>query len=608
MPDASSSRPTLTGRVVGWLGIAIAVLFSCAIVWAAGRFASTRAIHAVQSEGRASAALHAALLRSELQKFRLLPFALTEDNDAARVLTAGSENGAIVFDRKLERLNGSIHAAAIYLIAANGRTLAASNWNKPLSFVGSNYDFRSYFRQAMRRGSFEQFALGTVSRIPGLYIARRISSSGEKGVIVLKVEFDQLETEWAQSGSPAFVTDSRGIVLITSVPEWRFLTTRTIAPAQRAELRRSLDFGDAPLTQLPIERLGAKELVSISSSAAVAEGRYAETVVPTATPGWHLHILTPIDGRVSAAANTARLSTAIVLLLAGLGLGAVNRRRRRRLIETRQAEDARTALEAEVDARTAELRKANRNLTAEMESRRASEEKLQTARDQLIQANKLASLGQISAGVAHEINQPVAAIRNYAENGRLLLAQARSEDAQANFDRIAAMTDRIGAITGELRGFARKAGAKLGPTPIDDAIEGALLLLRDRIERLEVTISREGDCGVSAMAERIRLEQVLMNVLGNALDALGQAERQAPRIAIDVRLGSETVTVDIGDNGPGLPASAAKNLFKPFTTSKDQGLGLGLIISRDIMRDMNGDLVLVPSVQGARFSLQLKPA
>ena len=583
--------------------IALGVAFVA--VWLAGSLAGSRALGSVVSQGRASAALHAAVLRSELQKFRLVPLALADDPEARAALESRPLSIAGL-DRRLEHLNAGIRAAAIYLVDATGRTLAASNWNQPLSFVGSNYHFRAYFREALARGSFEQFALGTVSRIPGLYIARRVRAANARGVVVLKVEFDELEAEWAQSGSPAFVTDPRGIVLITSVPAWRFLTERPIDSAHRAAIRRNLDFGDAPLTPLPIAANDRPGVVTVTSPGDDGRQRYVETLTPTGTPGWTLHVLTPVGTSVADAANIARLVTAIMLILGWVAVTAVTRlRRRRRQNAIRQAAD-RAALEAEVESRTADLRDANRHLLQEMADRRLSEANLQAARDQLVQANKLASLGQITAGVAHEINQPVAAIRSYADNGRLLLERDRVDDLAANLDRIVSMTERIGAITSELRGFARKARGTTGPIAIADAIDGALLLLRDRIDRQKVRIVSEGARDAQVLGERVRLEQVLMNLLVNALEAMERTGGK--RIAIAIGCEAARTTLDITDDGPGVGVAALADLFRPFATTKDQGLGLGLIISRDIMRDLGGDLTYEAGGIGARFRLWLRAA
>ncbi|WP_187335359.1 sensor histidine kinase [Novosphingopyxis iocasae] len=577
------------------------VILSGVLVWGAGRIAGTHAVDRLHRSAEASAALHSAVLRSELEKYRLLPFALASDPDAVEAVRIADPSRLTDFDRKLEQLSGAIDAAAIYLIDSSGTTIAASNWNRADSFIGSNYAFRDYFRRAYRDGAAEQFALGTVSRHPGLYIARRIDSAAGGGVIVVKVEFDRLEQEWARSDEPAFVTDALGVVLVSSRPEWRFHSLRPLPELVKDHMRASLDYGQAPLSPLDLaERsYNGRPLLEV-------EGRspFVPVTAPTGTRGWTLHLLYPTQGAIAVAENGARVAMAMALvLILAIVLFVARRRQRQRLRIEREAE-ARIALEREVEARTADVRSANRDLKREMSDRRASEARLQETREQLVQANKLASLGQITAGVAHEIAQPVAAIRSYADNGRTLLGRGRTEDAEANFSVIAEMTDRIGTITGELRSFSRKTSGAPKPMLLSDAIDGALMLLHDRIERQGVAVTVDPTAGLIVLAERVRLEQVLVNLLGNALDAL--RSESTSLIAIAISAAGEAIDLTISNNGPPIAADVARNLFRPFNSGKKDGLGLGLVISQEIMREFGGDLRFVPEGDRVVFRLTLR--
>ena len=201
---------------------------------------------------------------------------------------------------------------------------------------------------------------------------------------------------------------------------------------QRALLRRNLDFGDAPLTPLPISATKGPGMVTVNSGGRSDD--FVETIVPTSKAGWQLHLLTPVGGRVRDAATTARFATAAVLLFITLIIAEIIRRQRHRAEQARKGAADRALLEAEVEATHRDLRQANKKLHQEMSERKAGEAKLQQTRDQLVQANKLASLGQITAGVAHEINQPVAAIRTYADNGKLLIEQARPRTPRATWN------------------------------------------------------------------------------------------------------------------------------------------------------------------------------
>jgi two-component system C4-dicarboxylate transport sensor histidine kinase DctB len=260
-----------------------------------------------------------------------------------------------------------------------------------------------------------------------------------------------------------------------------------------------------------------------------------------------------------------------------------------------------------VGERTAELRRTNRKLTVEMEERRRAEAHVHQMQDQLVRSNKLATLGQIAAGVAHEINQPVAAIRTYADNAAVFLERADTKTAASNLGLIAGLTDRIGLITDELRAFARKTNAPPAPVTVRDAVEGALLLVGPRLRQQGVRVVRSEEAeSLPVMAERFRLEQVLVNLLQNALEALEGAPD--PQVAIQVSTRRNQVRIVVADNGPGVAPETAKTLFTPFATTKPLGLGLGLVISRDIVAEFGGELVLEPGGGGASFVITLPKA
>ncbi len=265
----------------------------------------------------------------------------------------------------------------------------------------------------------------------------------------------------------------------------------------------------------------------------------------------------------------------------------------------------RQELEERVAERTRALSTANTKLTTEMESRRRMEGDLHRMQDELVQANKLAALGQIAAGVAHEVNQPLAAIRTYAASGRKFMRRGQIDEAEKNFSIIDDLTGRIRVITDELRAFARRTPREIVPVSVDDAVGGALLLIRHRMHLEAVDLVQEiAAPGLHVMAERIRLEQVLVNLLQNAMDAL--AGQTGALIRLRIRGEGSRVLITVSDNGPGLTAEARAALFMPFSTTKSQGLGLGLVICREIATELGGELVLDPTETGASFTLSLK--
>jgi two-component system C4-dicarboxylate transport sensor histidine kinase DctB len=216
-------------------------------------------------------------------------------------------------------------------------------------------------------------------------------------------------------------------------------------------------------------------------------------------------------------------------------------------------------------------------------------------------------LGQIAAGVAHEINQPVAAIRTHADSASVQLRREDTEGALRSLANIDRLTERVGVITDELRAFSRKTRSGTVAVGVDSAIDGALLLVAGRLREKGIRLERHpAPAGLAVKAERNRLEQVVLNLLQNAIEALDGVP--APVIELGVRVKGRQAIIQVSDNGPGVTPAVRARLFTPFTTDKPDGLGLGLVISRDIVAGFGGELVLDPTSSGARFSIRLAKA
>ncbi|MBY4897644.1 ATP-binding protein [Cupriavidus sp. AU9028] len=595
------TRALVAALALVGLGLALAV----AVLEVVGRVALRSATEAVTARAEGAARFNVATLRRDLEKHRALPMVLAQDPDLRNALIGPDTAAVAALNRKLEELAAGTGASVIYLMNRDGLTLAASNWRGADTFVGENYAFRPYFARAAQAGAAEHFALGTISRRPGLYLSHRVADARGAllGVVAVKVEFDALEADWARLPDPVFVTSPGGVVLLSSEPAWRFRALRPVPPAIAARLRQSLQYGEATFETLPLRppqgegAPGQASVVRADVPARASDQRYVHIALPVASTDWTFHQLAPLQPEAAAAGARMQAQALVVLLLLyGAVATALALRQRVRRHNARQAA-ARAELTEQVRAATTELRAANDQLRAEMEERRLAELRLHAAQEQLVQASKLSSLGQIAAGVAHEINQPVAAIRASADNAGSHLARGNEEGVRTNLQRIGALTERIGAITGQLRSFARKGGSgAVEPISVDEAIEGALMLLGPRLQSQPVPVTRTGQRGAQAMGERRRLEQVLVNLLQNALDAL--AGQPDGRIGIAVEACGERVRIAVSDNGPGIAGEIAQRLFTPFSTSKPEGLGLGLVISRDIVRDFGGALDAAPAPGG----------
>ncbi|GAA0274243.1 ATP-binding protein [Alteraurantiacibacter aestuarii] len=547
----------------GLATLALAVLAGL-LLWGIDRLMRTQAIAEAGSLARNDAAILSSGLQSELDKFILVPLVLAQDPQVQSFLS-GEIGQRAMMNERLEALAMQTSAAAIYLMTDEGETLAASNWRLPTSFVGSNYRFRRYFRTAMEQGSATQFALGTVSRRPGLYVAQRIGPASDPiGIVAVKVEFDTLEASWRAATEGVYVTDRDGVVLLASNPDWRFRAATPAALEGRDVEADRQQFGIEALQPLEIRRADTLDRVLTAP--------LLDAQQPIALDGWELHLLVDPSPQVEAAIANGRLLLLFALAILGLAVWGWLYLRRQRLVT--------------VEA--------------------AAAERTRTLREQLTQANRLATLGQISAGVGHEIAQPTAAARVFAENGTRMLAAGNSQGAAQNFTRIVELTERIGRITGELRRFSRRQPSDPRAMEIGQAIRGALLLLHERVESLgvQLVLPAEDTMAIIVQAEHVRLEQVLVNLLQNAIDAAGPEGE----IAITIVADEKDCLLTVSDNGPGIDEALMDQLFQPFATTKADGLGLGLVISRDIMRELGGDLTASSSASGAHFTMRIPRA
>lgn len=593
-------------------GLFWAAVFALAF-WVVGDMARDKAVLALSEQTRIDANLNTALLRAVLDKQRALPLVLSKDKALEAALLDKTATTIDPLNEKLEALADGTQAAVIYLVGMDGIAIAASNWRGPTSFVGNDYKFRPYFHNALKNGDAEYFALGNVSNRPGLYISRRIDGpSGPLGVIVVKLEFDRLESDWNNAGRPTFVTDERNIVLITSLPSWRFMTIGSINQEQLQSIRDSLQFGDAPLKPLPlsIKSIDGEDVQLIDAllpgNARNTDFLAIRSIVPS-TP-WQMYSLAPIRPQIPSAIRESRLFTFIILSAIAMVAGLLLRRRQK--IATRIANAQRTQMELEerVEERTRDLSLARDRLQAEISDHHRTETMLQGVQQDLVHANRLAIMGQVAAGVAHEINQPVATIRAYADNAKTFIERKCLSNATENLSEIAALTDRIGTITGDLKALARKGRTPSEPTSLSQVISGALVLLRSRfsgrMDQLDIALPPPE---LQVIGHSIRLEQVFINLFQNALEAIDLKQNDG-KIEVRTHVDRDKVIILVSDNGPGMPQHIRDNLFSPFNTSKEKGLGLGLVIVKEIVTDYGGTISAESNAAGTSFRIELRKA
>lgn len=552
----------------------------------------------LSATGNHRLALYAASLEREMDKYAYFPATVGLERDVVRLLSDGDGGDFLghAVNLYLEQLNGRAGTLAIYVMNMDGRVVAASNWRRHDSYVGEDLSYRPYFTEAQAGRAGRFFGIGTTRGEPGYYLSAPLMTGGQQvGVAVVKVSLEQLEQSWSTVEAPVLVADENGVVILASVPSWKFTALRPLDDELRRDFIRTLQYNGRELPPLGLVSMrrvdGGAQLVKLVRSHPGADsvfpvsGWFLAQEAPLRGTHWQLTVLSPVRQVTSMAwtrAALAAVGSAFVCIL--LVTWNLRRRHMRDRLRAREAlQRAHDELERKVEERTLSLR---------------------AAQDELVHAAKLAVIGQLSAGLAHELNQPLAALRTLSGNAVKFMQRGDLDSAQGNLDRIGSLVDAMGQLTSQLKSFARKSSGATGPVQVRRAVDNALFLLDRRLRGAKLCIDVADDA--VALCDANRLEQVLVNLIGNALDALdGTAE---PRLDIIARRDGDRVTVTVRDNGPGLAEDVLPHLFEPFFTTKDSGsgLGLGLAISAGIVHDSGGTLTGGNADQGgAQFTFDL---
>ncbi len=540
------------------------------------------------------------LIGNELKRYSPIVELMAQHPLLISALNSPDNPQLILEANRIMSLMGDIVASSdVYLMDHSGLTIAASNYQQQASFIGRNFSFRPYFYEAVASGASSlYFALGTTSELRGLYFSHPVMHTGPgstpAGVIVMKIQVTELEAQWqrpaAFSESEMAVVDGDGISFLTSRPDWLYRQFDELSESGRAKLEAEQRYAGRDLLPMDMSRLGhvlgtgpGTERVVINDE----QGRREFLAVRSPLPelDWNLLVL----------ANTrpvlwAKLKFTLggMLLLGGILLGWLYLRERYR----REAELAQRGeqLERRVAARTADLEQTNEWLLEEVRERKRAEDELKEAQQELIQAAKLAVLGQMSAGLNHEMNQPLTAIQAYARNSQRFLERGDLAMVDENLGEIGLLCNKMSELTRQFKIFARKSEGLPSRIDLRLAVDAALKIITAQQHSNEVRFDWfRPEEPVIVHGDLIRIEQVLVNLIANAVQAVETVE--APHIRIDLVEDGDYMQCRIRDNGPGLQAST-EQIFEPFFTTKSikQGLGLGLSISRQILDALGGRL------------------
>lgn len=530
-------------------------------------------------------------LRATLDRYAPLP-ALIGERPELSALLLDPTNQALrdTVNEDLRQTAATVKATDVYLMDISGRTIAAASYRNPGSYVDRNFSYQSYFTQALN-GSLSSFSVyGTTTGERGYFYAAPVEE-GERivGVIAVKFNIAAFNSIWRGAESDLMVIDRNDFVFMSSRPDWHF---RAIRPLSEATLRLIAQNLQYPIDRIDILPITATRLSADAQRFDIEDGTresFVQTSQRLTDLDWTMSSLSPIRPATLNALSTL-LIAGLMALLALAALLAYLLKQTRQAEEMAQEQHAKRILETAVAARTADLQTALADLK-------------QTQTD-LIQAGKLSALGQMSAALSHEFNQPLAAVKSYAENAGAFLDRDRVPEARDNLGRISKMVDRMATISAHLRNFARRPQQATGPLLLSAVIHDALAVVDMRLasEGGEVLYDSPGT-ETWVVGGHVRLQQVIVNLINNALDAMeGQKVRQVTITVIGA-------TVSVRDTGVGIDPAHLANIFDPFFTTKalGKGLGLGLSISFNIVSDFGGVLTAANHPHGgAVFTVSLQ--
>jgi two-component system C4-dicarboxylate transport sensor histidine kinase DctB len=561
-------------RMAWWvrLALGLVILVALGVVLVTNRLMSERYTEATRNRADLRLAFYSGNILSELQRTSIVPLLLSGDPAIARALETEDFTGTT---SRLIGVQGEINAASILLLDRNGIARGSTNRN----VLGTNHRARAYFLAASRSVD----TVFTTSEAPGggydFTYSRAITSGGRLlGVIVVATDLSKFERAWSGLQDVVVLTDSENKVILATEPRWHGMsldevTTTTDVPSV---IDRALEV-TARFGQNPPDAYVRGEAVLRT-----------ETRVPF--QGWRMVSFAAYDAvreRVNGVLALEIMGFAILMTLTFYVLS------RRAWSVSMQAQ-----------RESAELRLLNARLSREISERQRVEKTLEVAELTLAQSSKLAALGEMSAAVSHELNQPLAAMKTYLAGARLLLMRKRGEEALSSFQRIDDLIERMVAITRQLKSYARKGTEALEPVDLRQCLSAALTMMEPQLKVSVVKITRAlPRQPVMVMADRLRLEQVIINLLRNALDATKDVVK--PQIDLILVSGTQGV-ITVRDNGPGI--KDFNSIFEPFYTTKKpgEGVGLGLAISSKIMADLGGRLTAQNAPGGgAEFEMQL---
>ncbi|MEM8731656.1 MAG: ATP-binding protein [Pseudomonadota bacterium] len=572
--NSKSTKWVRPGHITWRVRLVLVGLLALAVVtvWVTNSLLTERFTSATRNRAELRLALLSGNLLSELRRNAIVPQLLARDPALIGALNASDYANS---SQRLISFKDEIGVASLQLLDRDGRIVAATD----REMLGTQLRNAPYFIEAMRA---DASIFSIIPREAGgfqfLYSRRIESGSNVAGVILVEVDLRKFERTWAGITDAVIVMDSAGTIVLATENRWRGLSEEEAMsrePPQNA-IERAIRATADWIPMSPDNYVLGESVIRM------------ETRIPFR--GWRMASFTTyasVRERVNGVLALEIMGFAILLSLV---FYALSRRTAFRM--------------AFFERESAELRVLNSRLQREIAERERVQETLAVTEQTLAQSSKLAVLGEMSAAVSHELNQPLAAMKTYLAGARLLINRNRPDEALAAFKRLDGLIERMGAITRQLKSYARKGGQDLEPVDLQDALAASLSMMEPQLRQRQVRITQVLPSeAVLVMGDRMRIEQVMINLLRNAIDAT----KSVPDPEIEILLAKgETARLSVRDNGHGI--EDPEQLFEPFYTTKQpgDGVGLGLAISSGIVGDLGGRLTARNGQSGgAVFDVQL---
>ncbi len=522
---------------------------------------------------------------SELAKFQQIPNLLSHDPRLINYFTL--QNSKDRLNQLLLEWSKQSLADTIYVHDLTGEVVGSSNFQKQDSFVGQNFAYRPYFQEAAAGNNAQYVALGARSNLRGYFLsAPLIQNNRILGVITVKVSLENIEQLITSDTSNILVLDSNQIIFLSSNPDWLYQSIQPLPVDLKQAVITSRQYGEETISPVPFISEPLSEYQNVEPNTLVTNHRYS--LFPMAFNDKNGYQVIAIKDSQQLLKNIVQADFIFIVIYCLMILIAWSWR------QTYKAKQALTSLnqllEAKVEKRTQHLQQTNTQLQQTIYQYQQSQERLKQTEEELTQAAKLAVLGELSASINHEINQPLAALRTYSENSLKLLALDKHQMVAANLEKMIALNQSIAEIIARLKVFTRKVEKQdHHQANLHDTIHNATSLLSPQIIRQGVTLR------IPMVPSQINIgihptefEQVLVNLIHNAIQALSNV--QSPQLGIEWKLTPSHCEILVWDNGEGIPDEKLPQLFDPFFTTKPEGLGLGLSISKRIIEAYHGSI------------------